>query len=219
MLKYNNICVAKDFWASNTDGKPCWHCCHPFSGQIFSYPVRYDTSLKIWTVEGRFCSLNCKKKYIIVNKYINTSCIGLNTLMDRLVYGVTDDVVPAPPRSQLELFCIVKGSGQHIDEFRKQCKDNMFVTIVHHPVYPFKFENKIVAVADQKIISTNPDLSIVKHFTQQTYSRSDAKDHKHDHQTPLKQKLKKQNLSSYFKEDIILDVDMDADKEYESPVE
>jgi hypothetical protein len=95
----------------------CWHDCHPFHTQPIPLLHRYDERSGLYYVYGVFCSPNCAKMYIIEHEQGVTSLRMVEFLsMLRVVYGITGNLKPAPPRMRLKLF----GGELSIQQFRNQ---------------------------------------------------------------------------------------------------
>jgi len=99
------------------DDVACWHDCHPFSSQPIPLLHRYDERSGLYYVYGVFCSPNCAKMYIIEHEQGVTSLRMVEFLsMLRIVYNITGNLKPAPPRMRLKLF----GGELTIQQFRNQ---------------------------------------------------------------------------------------------------
>lgn len=85
--------VSPSFWMTNHLKFPCYYDHNVFEGPVFSYPRSYSNHR--WMVSGIFCSPNCAKKYISMSKHIPTSIYTLFSLMMRMVYNCSDEIVPA----------------------------------------------------------------------------------------------------------------------------
>jgi hypothetical protein len=97
----------------------CWHDCHPFHSQPIPLLHRYEERSGLYHVYGVFCSPNCAKMYIIEHEQGVTSLRMVEFLsMLRVVYGITGNLKPAPPRMRLKLF----GGELTIQQFRNQFK-------------------------------------------------------------------------------------------------
>lgn len=95
----------------------CWHDCHPFPSQPIPLLHRYEERSGLYYVYGVFCSPNCAKMYIIEHEQGVTSLRMVEFLsMLRVVYGITGNLKPAPPRMRLKLF----GGELSIQQFRNQ---------------------------------------------------------------------------------------------------
>lgn len=226
--------VKSDFWQSNVLNLACKHCTEPFTGQIFSYPVRYDSSLRTWSVKGIFCSMECKKRFILDNVYMNSSIISLDTLMNKIVYKVHFEIIPAPPQDCLKKFCIDPTKGLSLIEFRKYGKERKAVQIAIPPLLPFEFQKTVVCVEDLTIpTKSNEDYAILKYFgqkqsTSSTSTATVSMDVEKSH-APLSgfPSRKLTHLGSFFEADIEIadessndsQQDSDGDDGYVSPID
>ena len=134
--------LSSDFWRENTYNLCCMHDTEMFKGAIYSYPIRKDNDT--WYVKGIFCSLECTKKYIIQNCFLNSSTFTLFSLMCKSVYNITTEVYPAPPQEMLKKFFPWKG-GLTLEEFRLYGKNKTVLNIVQPPLFPFIFEAQYIS--------------------------------------------------------------------------
>ena len=162
------------FWAENTKGYACMHDTEPFTGPIFSFPVRRETT-GIWHVRGVFCSLECAKSYIL-DHCQDPMIFTLFSLMCRLVYGYTYEVTPAPPQQVLWKFFPWKESMTLL-EFRAAGKKQHMISLVIPPLFPFQFEAAYFCredktkKQDQEHNIQDENLKLIKHFKHSTVNR------------------------------------------------
>jgi hypothetical protein len=129
--------LPSDFWASNTHGICCMVDGEPFEGPVYSYPVRKEN--RRYTVRRVFCSLHCAKRYIISTGFVDSSAYTLFTVMCQDVYGLLDEVVPAPHPDALKKYSPT-GAGMTVEEFRAAGPARRALQVVTPPIYPFAFE-------------------------------------------------------------------------------
>lgn len=124
---YENWDGSTTAWVEdNLSGNCCLHDTEPFTGKVYSYPVRRE--LGVWYMKGQFCSLSCAKRYILERYPVGSNILNLFSLMCRLVYGQSSELQAAPAQCLLNKF-----SGKlSLDEFRSDC-----VRFVKSPLFPF----------------------------------------------------------------------------------
>ena len=92
----------------------CWHCCHPFDGEMFRLPVGYNTATREFHVKGCFCSLSCASAHIKEAPTADRMYIqSIFKMMCNEIYK-EPNVVEAPSRYVLQKF----GGPVDIDKFR-----------------------------------------------------------------------------------------------------
>ena len=126
------------FWLDNSRGLCCWHDTMPFTGPVYSYPTRKEPNT--WVMQGVFCSLQCVKRYLLDNCFTNTNVFTLFSAMCVSVYGVTNNLVPAPHRQLLDKFCLDPAQALTIEQFRQKGLEGRMLNIIQPPVYPFQLQ-------------------------------------------------------------------------------
>ena len=114
MLKYENKSFPQHFWNTNKSHLSCWLDTEPFTGRIYSYPLKYEDGT--WVVKGIFCSLQCVKRYVIDILCSNPDTLTLFSFMCLKLYG-ENHVKPSPTFDRLNKFSI-SNNGLSIEEFR-----------------------------------------------------------------------------------------------------
>lgn len=140
--------VSPDFWDTNVHNVCCWLDCEPFDGPIYSYPIRKEHDK--WTVRGIFCSLHCVKRFIIDLNFQNNSLLTDFSLMCLQIYGIEDEIVPAPQYQMLQKFSIPGNKSLTLKEFRAAGPQNRAIRIVYPPIYPFQFPKAFICEQNTK---------------------------------------------------------------------
>jgi len=130
--------------------KLCWHCCHsiPMGTTTLQYPFKLLETGK-FQVGGQFCSWECVKGY--ARDSMSRVLSGVHQLNIRhyrkMITGLTDPVIPAPPRMVLKSF----GGHMDIDEFRKPNSKMEYVVnyaklikIIPYETHEYKFDDRHV---------------------------------------------------------------------------
>lgn len=93
----------------------CWHCCHKFDTPPVFIPIKVDTSTKVWTLKGVFCSLACLKAFLIEeDTYARDSQILWAKKFASQYMDVPMVIKRAPSRFVLKMF----GGNMDIETFR-----------------------------------------------------------------------------------------------------
>lgn len=100
----------------------CWWCCHPFEGEEYHMPYKYDDRRNKFNTTGVFCSWSCMKA-LAIDKYGITKggeICQFITLMRKRATKNLGGVQSAPNRFALKMF----GGPLSIEEFRSTAKDS-----------------------------------------------------------------------------------------------
>lgn len=95
----------------------CWWCCHDFTTEPLSMPLKYNDRTNKFVTSGRFCSWSCMKAYAINEFGISRGGIvcGNIVMMRKQLYNKRGSIHCAPKRQTLKEF----GGNLSIEEFRK----------------------------------------------------------------------------------------------------
>ena len=105
VLRRNNASIFHVCPTEFSDEVVCWHCCEVFSSESIPIPRFFDSQEKMYHVYGRTCSPNCCKAYIIEHtSFDRAQQLNVFTHMLREIYGITHNIVEAPPRISLTRF-------------------------------------------------------------------------------------------------------------------
>lgn len=116
----------------------CWHCCSAFDNVPVPICHDYDIRTSTIRVSGNFCSLACAKAHLLETPAFDTNRrLLLLRHVATTVYGMSGDIVAAPPRMCLKRF----GGTLDLDSYRQnrvQCNivDPPFVSHTHHMQTP-----------------------------------------------------------------------------------
>ena len=105
----------------------CWHCCQRLENPPVPLPNDQDAESGKFLCYGLFCSFNCAKAYLFDRQ--SWSCGDKLLLLEEMasqVFGITDEIYPAPPQQRLAMF----GGDLSVEEFRKQ---NKFLNVAFSP--------------------------------------------------------------------------------------
>lgn len=93
----------------------CWHCAHQFTSRPIPAVDSYDEIRDVWMLYGNFCSGACAKAYMLQHdaRALSRNCGLLRTLLARF-FGITHDVLAAPPAHMLRMF----GGTMEVEDFR-----------------------------------------------------------------------------------------------------
>jgi hypothetical protein len=153
----------EDAWPSSTDIL-CWHCCHSFESVPIPLPLEYDDKRDRFKVSGTFCSWGCVKKYNLESSnQLKTVRMSLIRLLRKKWSGVTDELLPSPPRCALRAF----GGWMSIEDFRAASN-----SLLAYAVLPPKMTLQPVVIEEYKVhgckhishidLSASVDLSNVR---------------------------------------------------------
>jgi hypothetical protein len=193
--------VPDNFWASNSRGLCCWHDTEPFQGPVFSLPVSRQ-GLR-WTVRGVFCSLHCAKRFLVDDSaFTNTSLFTLFSVMCKSVYGIEENVIPAPQRTLLAKFAVEGGIS--LTEFRGKTK--VLTKIVVPPIFPFEMQPVIVSSQTEETAKKTTRYKPVPTATSQNLHYRPSKEPKADDS---------KGVVEDDEEDIVEEEDEEAEEEEE----
>jgi hypothetical protein len=117
--------ASRDAIAPTTAARLCWHCCHPWNGDVITYPFSYDNKTGKFKTGGQFCSWECVKGYS--RDTMSRVLSGVHQVNIRhyrkMLTNKTDHVMPAPPKIILKAF----GGHLDIDDFRTPNKSNDYI--------------------------------------------------------------------------------------------
>ena len=144
----------------------CHHCAHPFEGVPVMLPMTRCVISKRFECHGTFCSFNCAKRQALdMNQPRSLQMCALVSQFYKIVTGVRERVVAAPPRIALKAF----GGTMTIEEFRASFLHlppndsshdrKTIVTELQKNVWPQLAKLHIIneqAVVDERILGTRP---------------------------------------------------------------
>ena len=135
----------------------CWWCCHPFEGEEYHMPYKYDDRRNKFSTTGIFCSWSCMKA-LAIDKYGTTKggqiCQYI-TLMRKRATSNLSCIHRAPNRFNLKMF----GGTLTIEEFRNVSKDNFPVLQMPNESHIMPHLSKYHRETDTPSIGLNTDSS------------------------------------------------------------
>jgi hypothetical protein len=130
----------------------CWHCCHDIPHAILPYPISYSRTK--FRCGGQFCSWECIKGYSREKGTLYGPRRVNIRHYRKMITGLTDPVVPAPPKIVLKAF----GGHLTIEEFRKPARQvdycidyGQLIQTTSYTIHDYTSEEKHPKPADKPL--------------------------------------------------------------------